>query len=99
MAGRVAEQLGEIAAAEMSQICEGVERYVLGEVAVEVEHRAAYRRFFDSRAACHVTAEHLDYQAFDNMTGKISHFIAALTGNDSISDADEQELMDYIQKM
>lgn len=31
--------------------------------------------------------------------GKISHFIAALTGNDSISDADEQELMDFIRKM
>lgn len=31
--------------------------------------------------------------------GKITHFLAALTGNNSIFDADEQELIDYIQKM
>lgn len=31
--------------------------------------------------------------------GKITHFLAALTGNNSIINADEQELIDYIQKM
>lgn len=62
-----------------------------------MEGRKAYYRYrLDRKQYEQEKAKEVLENGYD---GKISHFIAALTGNDSISDADEQELMDYIQKM
>lgn len=62
-----------------------------------MEGRKAYYRYrLDQKQYEQEKAKEVLENGYD---GKISHFIAALTGNDSISDADEQELMEYIQKM
>ena len=56
-----------------------------------MEGRKAYYRYrLDQKQYEQEKAKEVLENGYD---GKISHFIAALTGNDSISDADEQELM------
>ena len=62
-----------------------------------MEGRKAYYRYrLDQKQYEQEKAKEVLENGYD---GKISHFIAALTGNDHVTEADEQELLDYIQKM
>ncbi len=62
-----------------------------------MEGRKAYYRYrLDRKQYEQEKAKEVLENGYD---GKLSHFIAALTGSSHVTEDDEQELLNYIQKM